>query len=30
MEGWFDKKKVEQSFGLYSNILMPMLKKNKI
>ena len=27
MEGWFDKKKVEQSFGLYSNILMPMLKK---
>lgn len=21
MEGWFDKKKVEQSFGLYSNIL---------
>lgn len=30
MEGWFDKAKVEMSFGPYSNAIMPMIKEYKL
>lgn len=30
MEGWFDKSKVELSFGPYSNAIMPMINKYKL
>lgn len=29
MEGWFDKSKVEKSFGPYSNAIIPMIKEYK-
>lgn len=30
MEGWFDKVKVEMSFGPYSNAIMPIVKSHKL
>lgn len=30
MNGWFSKNKVELSFGLYSNVLVPLAKENKL
>lgn len=30
MEGWFDKSKVETSFGLYCNAIMPLIKTYKL
>lgn len=30
MDGWFDENKIEMSFGLYQNTLMPLIKEYKL